>query len=190
MSEISADTLYAQKANHASDYWLVATNHLLTKIKSLPDNLTNFGKRILVDIASGTQSLNSLPDCFKNIVEKLDKRKIKSTITDIRNEFCNGTKAINAAKFQFFESWLRLHGNLKDRAGAVIDKIVKPVITDGVCRSFILQNKDFYTDLINTAGDDAYELKKSLRNLTQKDSDPQLIEFVNSIDSVPEVETA
>ena len=29
----------------------------------------------------------------------------------------------------------------------------------------ILQNKDFYMDLINTAGDDAYELKKSLRNL-------------------------
>ena len=38
--------------------------------------------------------------------------------------------------------------------------------------------------------DDAYELKKSLRNLIQKDSDPQLVKFVNSIDSVPEVETA
>ena len=58
------------------------------------------------------------------------------------------------------------------------------------CRSLILQNKDFYMDLINTAGDDAYELKKSLRNLIQKDSDPQLVKFVNSIDSVPEVETA
>lgn len=43
---------------------------------------------------------------------------------------------------------------------------------------------------LNTAGDDAYELKKSLRNLIQKDSDPQLVKFVNSIDSVPEVETA
>ncbi len=190
LSEVSSDTLYAQKANHASDYWLVATNHLLTKIKSLPDNLTNFGKRILVDIASGTQSLNSLPDCFKMIIEKLDNRKIKSTITDIRNEFCNGEKAINVAKFQFFESLFRLHGNLKDRAGAVIDKIVKPVIADGACRSLILQSKDFYMDLINTAGDDAYELKKSLRSLTQKDSDPQLVEFVNSIDPEPEHETA
>ena len=190
LSKISTDTLYAQKANHASDYWLVATNYLLTKIKSLPDNLTEFGKKILTDIASGTQSLNPLPDCFKNIIERLDKRKIKSTITDIRNEFCNGTKNINAIKFQFFESWFRLHGNLKDRTGEVIDKIVKPVITDGACRSLILQNKDFYMDLINTAGDDAYELKKSLRNLTQKDSDPQLVEFVNSIDPEPELETA
>ena len=189
LSEISIDTLYAPKTASTSYYWFVAIKHLLVKIKSLPDNLTNFGKRILIDIASGTQSLNSLPDCFKNIVERLDKRKIKSTITDIRNDFCNGTKTINAIKFQFFESWLRLHGNLKDRAGAVIDKIVKPVITDGVCRSLILQNKDFYMDLINTAGDDAYELKKSLRNLTQRDSDPQLVEFVNSIDPEPELET-
>ncbi|MBV1680381.1 hypothetical protein KQ909_10265, partial [Bacteroides stercoris] len=54
--------------------------------------------------------------------------------------------------------------------------------------------KIFYNSVaelrINTAGDDAYELKKSLRNLIQKDSDPQLVKFVNSIDSVPEVETA
>lgn len=190
LSEVSSNTLYAQKANHASNYWLVATNHLLTKIKSLPDNLTEFGKKILIDIASGTQNWSSLPDCFKNIIERLDKRKIKSTVTDIRNDFCIGKKTINAIKFQFFEPWLRTHGNLKSQAGEVIDKIVKPVISDGACRSLILQNKDFYMDLINIAGDDAYELKKSLKNLSQKDSNPQLIEFVNSIDSVPEVGTA
>lgn len=78
---------------------------------------------------------------------------------------------------------------MKSQAGDVIDKIVKPVISDGACRSLILQNKDFYMDLINTAGDDAYELKKSLET-SYKDSDPQLVKFVNSIDSVPEVETA
>ena len=50
--------------------------------------------------------------------------------------------------------------------------------------------KENYAIFLKTAGDDAYELKKSLRNLIQKDSDPQLVKFVNSIDSVPEVETA
>lgn len=63
-------------------------------------------------------------------------------------------------KVSIFETWLRSHGNLKSQAGDVIDKIVKPVISDGACRSLILQNKDFYMDLINTAGDDAYELKR------------------------------
>lgn len=45
LAEINVDTLYAQKTNHASEYWLVATKHLLAKIKSLPDNLTEFGKK-------------------------------------------------------------------------------------------------------------------------------------------------
>ncbi len=188
LSEISIDTLYAQRANHASDYWLVAIKHLLIKIKSLPDNLTEFGKKLLIDIASGTQNLSSLPDYFKDIIERLDKRKIKSTITDIRNEFCNGTKNINATKFQFFESWFRLHGNLKDRAGEVTDKIVKPIITDTTCQSLILQNRDFYIDLINTAGDDAYELKNNLVNLAKGSSNTQLIEFVNMVN--PELEVA
>ena len=190
LSEISIDTLYAQRTAYTSYYWFVATKHLLTKITSLPDNLTEFGKKILIDIASGAQNFSSLPDCFKNIIARLDKRKIKSTITDIRNDFCNGKKAINAVKFQFFESWLRLHGNLKSQAGEVCDKIVKPIITDATCLSLILQNKDFYIDLISTAGDDAYELKRNFRNLAKQKTDTHLIEFVNAIDPEPELETA
>ena len=190
LSEISVDTLYAQRASHASDYWLVATKYLLAKIKSLPDNLTEFGKKLLIDIASGTQNLSSLPDYFKDIIERLDKRKIKSTITDIRNEFCNGTKNINATKFQFFESWFRQHGNLSDRAGDVVDKIVRPTITNAECRLLILQNKDFYVDLINVAGDDAYELKKNFRNLAKQNTDTQLIEFVDAINPKPASEHA
>lgn len=101
LSEISVDTLYAQRTAHTSYYWFVAIKHLLAKIKSLPDNLTEFGKKILMDIASGTQSLNPFPNCFKNIVERLDKRKIKSTVTDIRNDFCIGKKTINAIKCRY-----------------------------------------------------------------------------------------
>ena len=187
--EISADTLYAKRVNYASDYWLVATKYLLAKIKSLPDNLTELGKKLLIDISSGNKDFSSLPDSFKNIIEKLDKRKIKSTIKDIRNDFCNGKKSIDSTKFQFFEPWFRLHGNLQGWAGDVIDKIVKPVIADATCRSLILQNQNFYIDLINTAGDDAYELKRNFRNIAKQNTDTQLIEFVNAIDPEPELET-
>ena len=44
----------------------VAIKHLLAKIKSLPDNLTEFGKKILMDIASGTQSLNPFQMCIRD----------------------------------------------------------------------------------------------------------------------------
>lgn len=181
LSEISANTLYSQRANYSSDYWLVATDYLLSKISSLPENLTEFAKMILVDISSGNQTTNQLPNLFKKIIEMIDCRKVKSTITDIRNEFCNGKKSINPSKFQFFEPWFRLHGNLSDRSGEFLDKIVKPIITDSTCQSLILQNKNFYIDLIHTAGDDAYELKNSLKNIIKQKADEQLTEFVNAV---------
>ena len=182
LAEINVDTLYAQKTNHASEYWLVATKHLLAKIKSLPDNLTEFGKKILIDIASEAQNSNSLPDCFKGVIEKLDKRKIKSTITDIRNEFCNKTKTITPAKFQFFEPWFRLHGNLSDRAGEVVDKIIKPVITDSVCKNLILENNKFYIALINQGRDDSFDLKQICQKWAQTEKgDRKLIEFLKNI---------
>lgn len=54
----------------------------------------------------------------------------------------------------------------------------------------ILQNKDFYVDLINVAGDDAYELKKNFRNLAKQNTDTQLIEFVDAINPEPASEHA
>ena len=181
LSEVNVDTLYAQRVYYSSDYWLVATSQLLVKMSSLPDNLTEFAKKILVDISLGNQSLNPLPYLFENIIKKVDCRKVKSTITNIRNEFCNGKISINSTKFKFFESWLRLHGNLNDRPGDVLDKIVKPIITDSTCQSLILQNKIFYIDLIHTAGDDAYELKNSLKNIVKQNANEQFIEFVNDV---------
>ena len=56
---------------------------MLAKIKSLPDNLTEFDKKNLIDIASGSQDLNSLPDSFKNIIEKLKKFSESLTITEL-----------------------------------------------------------------------------------------------------------
>ena len=190
LSEINADTLYAQRTNYSSDYWLVATYQLLVKISSLPDNLTEFAKKILVDISSGNQSINPLPDLFEKIINMVDRRKVKSTITNIRNEFCNGKISINSAKFRFFESWLRLHGNLNDRAGEVLDKIVKPIITDSTCQSLILQNKFFYIDLIHTAGNDAYELKNNLKSIVKQNTNEQFIEFVNAVITNEEVKDA
>ena len=181
LSEISVDTLYNQRANYASDYWLIAVKHLLVKIKSLPDNLTEFGKKMLIGIASGSQSTTQMPAYLSGIIEKLDKRKIKTTIKDLRNDFCNGVRSINSTIFQFFEPWFRLHGNLSDRAGDVVAKIVKPVITDATCRNLILGNDEFYIALINQSGDDAFDLKQSIGKLIQNNSDESFIKFAKRI---------
>ena len=100
----------------------------------------------------------------------------------IRIEFCNKTKTITPAKFQFFEPWFRLHGNLSDRAGEVVDKIIKPVITDSVCKNLILENNKFYIALINQGRDDSFDLKQICQKWAQTEKgDRKLIEFLKNI---------
>ena len=62
-----------------------------------------------------------------------------------------------------------------------LTKLQNLLITDTTCQLLILQNKDFYIDLINTSKDDAYELKNSLNNIIKQDSNTQLVEFVAAI---------
>ncbi len=184
LSEINVDTLYNQRASHTF-YWFITAKFLLSKIESLPDNLTEFGKKILKDIAAGSQDSTQLPEYLKDIIEKLDIRKTKSTITDIRNDFCAGRHSISPQKFRFFESFFRLYGNITSDTVIkdVVDKIVKPVIADPTCRTLILQNDAFYIELINKSGDDAFELKQNFEKSIAGNinTDEKIIEFAKKI---------
>ena len=61
---------------------------------------------------------------YRRIKEEV-KQIVQEELERIKNDpvLCK----LNAIKFQFFETWLRSHGNLKSQAGDVIDKIVKTV---------------------------------------------------------------
>ena len=178
LSEISIDSLYRQKTNYATDYWLIAVKYLAEVMNPLPDNLTELGKKLLLDIAAGTQSISPMPDYINNIVNKLDMSEIKTTIKDIRNNFCNGNVLINPARFNFFEKLFREYGDLADRAGDVVDKIVRPVINDVNSRSMILANKDFYKDLIKKAGKESNELKKQIKQIIKSNPNEELKKLI------------
>lgn len=180
LSEIGSTSLYSKRGD-SSDYWISAINHLIDLITPLPDNLTDFGKKIVLDIASGSQDTAQLSDYINKILQKLDTKKIITQITDIRNYFCNGQKTINPTIFQFFEAWFRENARLQDRAGDVVAKILTPVISDPACRTLILQNSEFYIQLILAAGDSAYELTEKIRTIAQSESDEHLNALVNSI---------
>lgn len=74
-----------------------------------------------------------------------------------------------------------MHGDIADRAGDAVDKIVRPVISDADCRSIILQNRQFYIALIRNAGDDATELKKQIKDIAKMDKTEQFAEFANTV---------
>ena len=154
----------------------------MCKIDSLPDNLTELGKKVMVDITSGQQYTSNLPGYLNVLIVKLDNRKIKTTIRDIRNDLCNAKYNINVNKFKYLEELLRLNGSLLDRAGDVVDKVIKPIITDVSCREIIFQNSEFYIGLIKNAADDAHELIMRLREISKSDPTPEMIEFLKAVD--------
>lgn len=183
LSDIDESTLYNTRKQHTSDYWFVTIAHLISSeyLKILPDNLNEFGKHILKDIANGTQSL-PLPALFQNIINKLDRRTTKATIKDIKNLFCNGATTINKAKFLFFEDWFKQQGDMDtERSGSVADKIIKPVIGDNECMSHITADINYYSQIINNGGDESNDLRKVVETMTINIDSSELINFAKKI---------
>lgn len=183
LSTIDDSVLYSIRSQFASDYWFITIQHLLSTkyLEVLPDNLNEFGKHILKDVADGTQSL-PLPILFQNIINRVNKRTTIATIKDIKNVFCNGKSTINKAKFLFYESWFKQQGDMiEDRAGSVADKIIKPVINDNECSSHIIADSDFYSQIINNGGDESSDLRKVIETMLANTDDSKLINFAKKI---------
>ena len=191
ISMVPADDLYAQRDAYSSDYWHRAINTFTGTdyLTPQPNNISDFAKKILLDVGNNIRQL-PLPEEFTKIIDNIDPRTTYSVVTDIRNGLCNGNMPINGEKFKFFEKLLRERGRLEDRVGDVVDKILKPVIGIEECRVLILENKDFYTPLINHAGDAANDLKHILRGLVNNNNkDTDLKQFALSVGVVFDDET-
>lgn len=186
LSKVPAGALYGRRM-YPFDYWNVAIAYLLKVMDSLPDNLIEFCKMVFRDIALGRQDPDLLPDYLISMISRVDSR-IESTVIDIKNRFCNGRQYINPAKFWFFEPYFILYGNLIETPDDVVKKIILPVIDDEDCRTLILQQRDFYIDLINKAGASSNEIRKRFRKVITPDSSPELISFVEAIDPSPRAE--
>lgn len=184
LSGISIETLYQQK-QQPNYFWNVVVQNLIDTdfLKSLPDNLTEFGKKLLDDIAAGRQAIPNQTDLLQKIIDKLDKRKTKETITHIKNQICNNITgySIDANKFLFMHEWLVIQGDLSSRAGDVCQYILTPVANNENCLKVIIQNADFYANIINSADAQADTLKNGIKSKLTKSTDEDLISFAKTI---------
>jgi len=180
LSNISTDALYQQPSN---SYWIQITSNLIDTefLKSLPDNLTELSKRYLDDIAASRLAIPTTNDYIHKLIEKLDRRKTKETITNIRNQICNGIYSIDANKFLYLHEWLEKQGDLHSRAGEVCQYILSPVTNNDNCLNIIIEKTDFYANIINLAETQADTLKSSIKNNLSNSTDTKLISFAKRI---------
>jgi len=182
LSDISLDLLYQQRTN-LNNYWYVVITNLIETVflQHLPDNLTELGKKLLNDIASGNQSVPNSTDLFEKIITKLNRKETGALIKDIRDAFCNSKYIINPQLFIYFEIWFEQQGDLMSRSPDVVHKIIEPVIDNTDCLNIIISKTDYYTGIINNAGDDATGIIKKINEIIKTNEDNKLIEFAKKI---------
>jgi len=182
LSDVSVDLLYQQRTNLASYWYVVIANLLETEfLEPLPDNLTEVGKKLLNDIASGNQSVPNKTDLFAKLITKINKKETGSLIKDIRDAFCNSRYMINPQLFVYFEAWFDQQGDLLLRSHDVVHKILEPVISNNDCLNIMISKTDYYTEIINKAGDDATGIIKKINEIIKTNKDDRLIKFADKI---------
>lgn len=182
LSEVSNEVLYQQMAN-SNNYWFEVINNLIETeyIKIIPENINEYGRRLLDEIASKKRNIPNHDDIYQKIINKLDNRKISAQIIEIRNKFCNDVYKIDANIFKYFESWLRKQGDLINRNTEVLHTIIEPVLNNPECLNIIIKNSEFYINLINSAGDEAINICEQINKKLENSEDEELIKFVKRI---------
>ena len=182
LSDVSVDVLYQNRTNLAYYWFVIIDNFVGTDyLKALLDNLSEFGKRILKDIASSTQPIPKDTDLFQKIIDKLAKEETSAQIKDIRDMFCNSQSTITPQLFLFLMPWFEHQGDLLPRSADVVHKIIEPVIDDNNCLEILLSKIDYFSKIINNAGDDATGIRKKIKEKLETNKDERLIKLAKKI---------
>jgi hypothetical protein len=182
LKTIPESDLYTQR-NTTTYYWLNCASILIENntIKALPDNLTDFSKKVLVEIASGVQLIPVSNGILERIIKKASKSKLQPTIKIICDEFCNKTKAINPSLFVYFVENFDFINKMNSRSGSITRNILNDVFSDPTCSNLIMDNSSGYIMKINEAGDDAADLKAKIYQMLLNNPTDKLIDFASAI---------
>jgi hypothetical protein len=174
--------LYTQR-NTASYYWLNCASILIENdtLKTLPDNLTDFSKEVLTEVATGVQPIPVSDSILGRIINKASKSKLQPTIKIICDDFCNKTKAITPPLFVYFVENFDFINKMTSRSADITRNIINEVFSDQTCQTLILDNRSSYIKKINEAGDDAEDLKAKIYQILSNNPTKRLIDFALAI---------
>ncbi len=136
-------------------------------ISTLPSAIINQYKPVLKLIAEGKRSIISSNN-WNELYDKADHVHLVATIKDIRDDFLNH-RNITPEQFISFERPLRELGDLQERSGDVVRKILKSVISNDGALNVILPNADFYVSLISKAEEESLDVIKLIRDKIASD---------------------
>jgi hypothetical protein len=150
-----------------SSYYLLSTYWLIEgkRLKKLPDNAITAYNKLLVSISNN--EMNPIQSAYlEKLIEIIPGRSIKETIKNVRDTFIN-TIDITVDLFLYFSNMFVELGELKKRSDDVTRRILTPVIDDEKCLLFIISHSNFFSEIVNKAGDDSVKFKETIRRKIQ-----------------------
>jgi len=152
------------------------------KLTALPEEATNTYKSVLKEILVGKRQVPSDIEAWNLIFKKSDKIHLKVTVKDIRDAFLTDSK-ITTKQFILFEPLFRELGDLEERAGDVVRRILTPVSKDENCLNKILTERIFYTELIKKSNEISFDLIEEIRKAFEvKEDNQEIFNFNKLID--------
>lgn len=160
--------------NYSTDYCHRIINALNGNdcMRPIPDIINNFGGLVCERIASGNVPIN---DYTTKIVKNIDGSKLTHKFSLIRDSYCNSNIVMDVNRFKILELNLRKYGRLNERAGDVIDKIIKPIIQNNDAKNIIIQNAAFYKKLV-TLADNIDDFKTKLKKTWSKEDVAKILD--------------
>ena len=182
LESITIDEIYQQR-NSPNYYWFKCIYSLIKNniLKTVPDNFTEFCKKILNDVSSQAYAIPTKDSDLDVLISKINKNKLQPTIKSICDDFCNKTKTITPALFKYFALNFDFINKMNSREGDISRNIISEVITDVDCLRIILDKSSDYSKTINKAGDDAEDLKARIKDLMSTNTSDELKDFALSI---------
>lgn len=177
--------LYNNK-DDSSYYWNTFIYNFVQygDMDTLTDNLKDYGRRILTDVAQGVQKL-PLPKMLETIINKLQPDDYRITVRNIRDDFTG--KLITPNLFLFFSNMFQNKGGLLDTvsdSSKAVRRIIQPVINDKACLDLIISNSEFYSEVITNAGKDADEFKSEIAKKVNLEEKDDIYYFAKSIGAI------
>lgn len=183
LKTISEGELFAQR-NTNQYYWLNCASILIENniLKTLPENLTNFSKKLLISISASEQAIPAPNSILEIIINKANKNKLQPTIKDICDDYCNKAKTITPNLFVYFAKNFDFINKMKSRPDAITRNILNNVFLDATCQNLILDNSSGYIKKIKDAENDAEDLKAKIHQLLKNNPSEKLKYFASAID--------
>lgn len=180
IEDITVNFLYDNKGSN--QYWITVIMQFLDNnvMLGLTSNLIELGKRLLENFSNGT-SLFPMNAFVSKVFEKLENSTLVNVLMDIANKICNKEIRINTELFILLEHRLRTTSVFGDRPDAAVNYYIRPVLDHKDCLDLILENKEYYAEIINHSGDTGQEVKNKFEIMLATNSSEEFVIFAGMV---------